>query len=110
MSIMTLSPYPSLFIARKRAVFALRAEFSSLSFPKEKESKKKGNLRACALKNPPNCTDLLCSIKNDMLVVVEITGRASSPFGQEIVRSGKKKKVGETIDRTCGGCYRVVLT
>ena len=42
-----------------------------------------------------------------MLVVAEIAGRASR---DEIVRSGKKKKVGETIDRTCGGCYRVVLT
>ena len=31
---------------------ALRAEFSSLSFPKEKESKKKGNLRAAPLKIP----------------------------------------------------------
>ena len=48
----TFSLYPSLVIARKRAVFALRAEFSSLSFPKEKVTKKKGNLRACALKNP----------------------------------------------------------
>ena len=51
-------------IARKRAVFALRAEFSSLSFPKEKGTKKKENLRACALKNPPDCTDLVRSIKN----------------------------------------------
>ena len=38
--------------ARLRAVFALRAEFSSLSFPKEKGTKKKGNLKACAIKNP----------------------------------------------------------
>ena len=55
---MTFSLYPRLVIARKRAVFALRAEFLFLSFPKEKETKKKGNLRACALKNPPiaqNC-------------------------------------------------------
>ena len=48
----TFSLSPLLVIARKRAVFALRAEFSSLSFPKEKVTKKKGNLRACALKNP----------------------------------------------------------
>ena len=48
----TFSLYPSLVIARKRAVFALRAEFLFLSFPKEKGTKKKGNLRACALKNP----------------------------------------------------------
>ena len=61
--------YPSFAIARKRTVFALRAEFSSLSFPKEKGTKKKENLRACALKNPPDCTDLLCSIKNGMLIV-----------------------------------------
>ena len=38
----SLSPYSSFVIARKRA------EFSSLSFPKEKGTKKKGNLRACA--------------------------------------------------------------
>ena len=49
---------PSFVIVHKRAVFALRAEFLFLSFPKEKETKKKGDLRACALKNPPiaqNC-------------------------------------------------------
>ena len=51
---------------------ALRAEFSSLSFPKEKETKKKENLRACALKNPPHCTDLLRSIKNGMLAFAAI--------------------------------------
>ena len=67
-------------IARKRAVFALRAEFSSLSFPKEKETEKKGDLRACALKNPPHCTERLRSIKNGMFVVAAITGRTSSPF------------------------------
>ena len=41
-------------IARKRAVFAfaLRAEFLFLSFPKEKETKKKENLRAAPLKIP----------------------------------------------------------
>ena len=44
----SLSPYSSFVIARKRAVFALRAEFLFLSFPKEKGTKKKGNLRACA--------------------------------------------------------------
>ena len=48
----SLSPYSSFVIARKRAVLALRAEFLFLSFPKEKGTKKKGNLRACALKNP----------------------------------------------------------
>ena len=78
-------------IARKRAVFALRAEFSSLSFPKEKRTKKKGNLRACALKNPPHCTELLRSIKNGMFVVAAITGRASR---DEIVQSGKRKRCG----------------
>ena len=49
----TFSLYTPFFIARKREVFALRAEFSSLSFPKEKGTKKKENLRAYALKNPP---------------------------------------------------------
>ena len=66
--------------ARLRAVFALRAEFSSLSFPKEKGTKKKSDLRACALKNPPHCTELLRSIKNGMFVVAAITGRTSSPL------------------------------
>ena len=46
------APYPSLSIARKRAVFALRAEFLFLSFSKEKGTKKKGNLRAAPLKIP----------------------------------------------------------
>ena len=46
------SLYPSPVIARKRAVFALRAEFLFLSFPKEKETKKKENLRAAPLKIP----------------------------------------------------------
>ena len=72
---------PPFVIARKRAVFALRAEFSSLSFPKEKGTKKKGNSRAYALKNPPHCTELLRSIKNGMFAFAEITGRASLPFG-----------------------------
>ena len=44
--------YLSFAIARKRAVSALRAELLFLSFPKEKGTKKKGNLRACALKDP----------------------------------------------------------
>ena len=83
------APYPSFAIARKRAVFALRAEFLFLSFSKEKGTKKKGNLRACALKNPPHCTELLRSIKNVMFPVFAITGRASR---DEIVRSGKNKK------------------
>ena len=81
------SLYPSPVIARKRAVFALRAEFLFLSFPKEKETKKKGNLRACALKDPPDCTNLLRSIKNGMLVFAVITGRA---LRGGIVRSGKR--------------------
>ena len=83
-------------IARKRAVFALRAEFSSLSFPKEKGTKKKGNLRACALKNPPHCTELLRSIKNGMFVVAAITGRA---LRGEIVRDGGRREVGATNGR-----------
>ena len=37
----------------KRVVFALRAEFLFLSFPKEKETKKKENLRAAPLKILP---------------------------------------------------------
>ena len=81
--------YLSFAIARKRAVSALRAEFLFLSFPKEKGTKKKGNLRACALKDPPNCTDLLRSIKNGVLIIAEITGRASH---DEIVRNGKKNE------------------
>ena len=74
--------YLSFAIARKRVVFALRAEFLFLSFPKEKGTKKKGNLRACAL-NPPHCTDLICSIKNGMCSIAAITVRTirSLPLG-----------------------------
>ena len=93
----TFSLYPSPVIARKREVFALRAEFSSLSFPKEKGTKKKGNLRACALKNPPDCTDLLCSIKSVMFPVFAITGRAL--YG-EITQSGKSQKTISSSNRT----------
>ena len=85
----SLSPYSSFVIARKRAVLALRAEFLFLSFPKEKGTKKKGNLRACALKDPPNCTDLLRSIKNGVFIIAEITGRASR---DKIVRNRKKQR------------------
>ena len=85
-------PHSSQVIARKRAVFALRAEFSSLSFPKEKETKKKENLRACALKNPPHCTELSCSIKNGMFVVTAITGRASRDEIYEARKERQEKK------------------
>ena len=87
--------YSSFAIARKRAVF------SSLSFPKEKVTKKKENLRACALKNPSDCTGLLRSIKNGMLVFAVIAGRASH---DEIVRNGNKnKKWGRlSVVRPCG--------
>ena len=93
------SLYPSPVIARKRAVFALRAEFLFLSFPKEKETKKKGNLRAFALKNPPDCTELLRSIKNGVFVVAGITGRASSPFGREKLYEAGRKSRGDHRSR-----------
>ena len=79
--------YGSRTFVSLQTVSALRAEFLFLSFSKEKETKKKGNLRACALKNPPDCTELLRSIKNEMFVFAAITGRASR---DEIVRSGKR--------------------
>ena len=83
------APYPSFAIARKRAVFALRAEFLFLSFSKEKGTKKKGNLRAAPLKIPlivQNCyaqSKTLCFPFSQLQVALS---------RDEIVRSGKNKK------------------
>ena len=114
------SLYPSPVIARKRAVFALRAEFLFLSFPKEKETKKKGNLRACALKNPPIAQNCYAQSKTIGLPLPQlrvalrrassrfvVLCRASSCIAREFVRSGKKK-VGATIGRACGGHCREI--
>ena len=57
-----------------------------------KGNRKEREFKGCALKNPPHCTELLRSIKNGMFVVAATTGRTSSPFGQKIVRSRKKKQ------------------
>ena len=56
-----------------------------------KRNQKEREFKGCALKNPPHCTDLLCSIKSAMFPVFAITGRASR---DEIVRSGKRKNCG----------------
>ena len=83
-------------------MFALRAELLFLLFPKEKGTKKKENLRAYALKNPLDCTELLRSIKNIMFVFAAITGRAfvtlRRPSGWESCTK-REEKVGATIGR-----------
>ena len=74
-------------------MFALRAEFLFLSFPKEKETKKKGNLRACALKNPLIVQSCYAQSKNAIFPVTVVTGRASSPFGREkLYEAGRKSR------------------
>ena len=90
------SLYPSPVIARKRAVFALRAEFLFLSFPKEKETKKKGNLRACALKNPLIVQSCYAQSKTSCLSSpqLQIALRCPSlPFGREkLYEAGGKSR------------------
>ena len=49
-------------------------------FSSEKKETKEKRFKGCALKDPPYCTELLCSIKNDMFPAFAITGRASSCF------------------------------
>ena len=91
----TFSLYTSFFIARKREVFALRAELLFLSFPKEKVTKKKGYLRAYALKNPPIVqicyaqSRTACLFSSKLRVALR---RASSPFGSEKLYEAEKTK------------------
>ena len=86
-------------IARKRAVFALRAEFSSLSFPKEKRTKKKGNLRACALKNPPIVQSFCAQSKTVCLSLLLLQVALCAMKLYEI---GKEQKAGASVARAYG--------
>ena len=54
-----------------------------------KGNRKEREFKGCALKNPPNCTDLLRSIKNGVFIIAEITGRA---WRDKIVRNRKKQR------------------
>ena len=92
------SLYPSPVIARKRAVFALRAEFLFLSFPKEKETKKKGNLRACALKNPLIVQSCYAQSKTSCLSLQQLQIALRCPLGGRNCTK-KEEKVGATIGR-----------
>ncbi len=65
---------------------ALRAEFLFLSFPKEKETKKKGNLRAAPLKIPLIVQSCYAQLRTVRLFFATITGRA---LHGKIVQSGE---------------------
>ena len=115
----SLSPYSSFVIARKRAVFALRAEFLFLSFPKEKGTKKKGNLRACALKNPLIVQSFCAQSKTSCLPFSQLQvplRRTLSRFvalrrasrGEICTRWKEKRNVGANIGRACGGHCREI--
>ena len=83
-------PAVSLFCYRPQTGSVCPSGGVSFSFVSErKRNQKEREFKGCALKNPPHCTELVRSIKNDMFAVVDITGRASR---DEIVRSGKNKK------------------
>ena len=93
---------PSFVIVRKRAVFALRTEFLFLSFPKEKEPKKKGNLRACALKNPPIAQNCYAQSKTIGLPLPQLRvalRRASSCFARGICTKREEKSRGDHWSR-----------
>ena len=94
----TFSLSPLLVIARKRAVFALRAEFSSLSFPKEKVTKKKGNLRACALKNPLIVQSCYAQSKTSCLSLQQLQIALCRPLGWANCTK-REEKVGAAIGR-----------
>ena len=92
------SLYPSPVIARKRAVFALRAEFLFLSFPKEKETKKKGSLRAQALKDPLIVQSCYAQSKTSCLSSPQLQIALCRPLGWENCTK-REEKVGATIGR-----------
>ena len=92
------SLYPSPVIARKRVVFALRAEFLFLSFPKEKETKKKGNLRACALKNPLIVQSCYAQSKMSCLSSPQLQIALRRPSGGKNCTK-REEKVGATTSR-----------
>ena len=85
-------------IARKRAVFALRAEFLFLSFPKEKGTKKKGSLRAQALKDPLIVQSCYAQSKTSCLSSPQLQIALCRPLGWENCTK-REEKVGATIGR-----------
>ena len=93
------APYPSFAIARKRAVFALRAEFLFLSFSKEKGTKKKGNLRAAPLKIPLIVQSWYAQSKTACLPLstLRVALRA-----MKLYEAGRERTVGAIIVRACG--------
>ena len=91
-------PHSSQVIARKRAVFALRAEFSSLSFPKEKETKKKENLRAAPLKIPLIVQSCHAQSKTVCLLLPQLRVALRYPSGEKNCTK-REEKVGATIGR-----------
>ena len=77
-------------------MFALRAEFLFLSFPKEKETKKKGNLRACALKNSPIVQTCYAQSKTTCLFSPQLRDALRRLSGGETCtkQETKERKVG----------------
>ena len=62
------SPYPLLLLpANGRCCPSGGVSFSFVS--ERKRNQKEREFKGCALKNPPNCTELLRSIKNSMFVL-----------------------------------------
>ena len=109
----SLSPYSSFVIDRKRVVLLF------LSFPKEKVTKKKGNLRACALKNPLIVQSFCAQSKTSCLPFSQLQvplRRTLSRFvalrrasrGEICTRWKEKRNVGATIGRACGGHCREI--
>ena len=93
------APYSSFAITRKRAVFALRAEFLFLSFSKEKGTKKKGNLRAAPLKIPLIVQSWYAQSKTACLPLstLRVALRA-----MKLYEAGRERTVGAIIVRACG--------
>ena len=83
-------------IIQKRAVFALRAEFSSLSFPKEKGTKKKENLRACVPKNPLIVQSCYAQSKTSCLSSPQLRVALRHLSGEKNCMK-REEKVGATI-------------
>ena len=81
-----------LLLSPQTGYVALRAEFSSLSFPKEKETKKKENLRAAPLKIPLIVQSCYAQSRTGCLLSPQLRVALRHPFGQKIVRSRKKKQ------------------
>ena len=84
--------YPSFCYRPQTGSVALRAEFSSLSFPKEKETKKKGNLRACALKNPPIVQSCYAQSKMSCLSLPQLQVALRYPSGEKLYEADEEIK------------------